>query len=224
VGESLVIRVAGRSSRVEVTAVADADVRVSGGTVQQSVDGSFDISGAGGSKIEIRCPEQSSITVSTSSGAVSIDGALHSVHVVTASGRVRVQQAADVEVRTSSGRVDVGSCRERCRVTTQTGTIEIGHAGAVELSSTGGKVSVEHTDRAVVRTVSGRIELGATAHSSVEAHSMSGKIEVRVAGTAPARMRLTSTSGRIENELPEGDSGSHIEVTTTSGSIAIERR
>jgi DUF4097 and DUF4098 domain-containing protein YvlB len=223
-GAPLIIRVAGRSSRVFVTAVDRDGVHVDGGRVQQQADGSFDVSPHAGSRIEIMCPQHSAVTISTASGSVSVDGEVGPLHVVTASGRVEVARAADLEVRTSSGRVEIGHCQHNCRVTTQSGRIEVGTSGGVELSSTAGRVTVSETGRAVVRTVSGRIEIGATAAATVQAHTISGRVHVNIAGQSPARMQLATTSGRIEREVPDGDGGAHIEVTTTSGSIAIRRR
>lgn len=223
-GELPIIRVTGRSSRVVVTAVAGSGVQVRHGHVQQQPDGSFDVSSREGSTIELSCPPYSSLTVSTASGSISIEGELAAVHIVTASGRVEVEQATELEVRTASGRVEVGRCHQNCRVTTQTGRIDVGASSGVELSSTAGRIVVGEAERAVVRTVSGQIDIGATAAATVQAHTISGRVEVRVAGQSPARMQLASTSGRIERRVPDGDGGAHIEVTTTSGSIAIERR
>ena len=221
-GDPLVIRVSGRSARVRISAKDGADTAIEGGRVQHCADGSMDVSSAS-SAITITCPPDTSVTISTASGSVSVHGQLGAVQVVTASGKVEVEHAADLEVRTASGRVEVGECHHNCRVTTQTGRIDVGASGGVELSSTAGRVTVGQAQRASVRTVSGRIEIGATAGATVEAHTISGKVEVRVEGQLPARMQLSSRSGSIKRDVPDGDGGAHIEVTTTSGSIAIER-
>lgn len=218
----MVIRVSGRSSRVSVTAKAGADTAVEGARVQQQPDGSMDVKSAG-SAVKITCPPDTSVTISTASGSVSITGQLGAVHVVTASGKVEVEHASDLEIRTASGRVEVGRCHHNCRVTTQSGRIDVGTSGGVELSSTAGRVTVGQAQRATVRTVSGRIEIGATEAAVVEAHTFSGKVEVRVDGQLPARMQLSSRSGNIRCDVPDGDGGAQIEVTTTSGAIAIER-
>jgi DUF4097 and DUF4098 domain-containing protein YvlB len=224
VAQPMVIRVAGRSAAVTVSARAGAALQVEGADVGRQSDGSVDVSSPRGSKINIICPENSALTVSTASGTVSVSGVMGKVHVVTASGRVDIEHAADLEVRTASARVDVVHCHHTCRVTTQSGRIDVGTSPEVELSTASARISVGEVDRATLRTVSGRIEVGASAAATVNAHTISGKVEVRVAGQAPARMQLSSQSGRIERHLPDGDGGAHIEVTTTSGAIAIERR
>jgi DUF4097 and DUF4098 domain-containing protein YvlB len=224
VGDPLVIRVAGRSSRIKVSAVADAELQVDGGRVRQHADGSIEVSSSTSSEIEIVCPEHSSVTVSTASGRVSVRGIFASVHVVAASGRVEIDHAAEIEVRTSSARVEIGECQRLCRVTTTSGRISVGVSGDVELSSTSGRVTVGEADRAKVRTVTGRIELGASQAADVHAHTVSGRVEVRLAGQAPARMQLKSWTGRIERRVPDGDGGANVEVNTTSGSIVVEHR
>jgi DUF4097 and DUF4098 domain-containing protein YvlB len=218
----LVIRVSGRSARVRISATAGADTAVEGGHVQHCADGSMDVSSTS-SAITITCPPDTSVTVSTASGSVSVHGQLGAVQVVTSSGKVEIEQASELEVRTASGRVEVGECQRNCRVTTQSGRIDVGASGGVELSSTAGRVTVGQAQWASVRTVSGRIEIGATAAATIEAHTISGKVAVRVAGQLPARMQLSSQSGSIKRDVPDGDGGARIEVTTTSGSIAIER-
>lgn len=222
-GEPLVIRVSGRSSHVKVTAQPGSSTAIEGGRVDHRTDGSIDVSSIG-DFVEITCPPHTSVTISTASGSISVEGQLGAVHVVTASGKVEVEHASELEIRTASGRVEVGVCHHNCRVTTQSGRIDIGESAGVELSSSTGRVTVGQAQRAHVRTVSGRIDIGATAAAEVQAHTISGKVEVHVAGQSPARMRLSSRSGRIQRNVPDGDGGANIDVTTTSGSIAVERR
>jgi DUF4097 and DUF4098 domain-containing protein YvlB len=222
VGEPLVIRVAGRSSRVHVSAVAGAELHVEGGRMQHLADGAIEVSSSS-SDIDIVCPEHSSVTISTASGSVRVRGVLGELHVVTASGRVQVDSAHDVEVRTASARVEIGRCNAMCRVTTQSGRIQIGQSAQVDLSSTSGRIAVGGVDTATVRTVTGRIQLATSQHATVHAQTVSGRVEIAVAGQAPARMALKSWSGRIERGVPEGDGGAHIEASSTSGAISVGR-
>jgi hypothetical protein len=36
-------------------------------------------------------------------------------------------------------------------------------------------------------------------------------------------MQLRSVSGTVEQRVPEGDGGAHVEASSTSGSIVVER-
>ncbi|MBI5089410.1 MAG: DUF4097 family beta strand repeat protein [Actinobacteria bacterium] len=220
-GEPHVIRVTVRSVRVEVRAVPGAELSVEGGHVRRHDDGSYDIT-ADRSHVSIVCAAGSSVTISTASGPVETEGPLGSVHVVTASGRVEVARADELEVRTVSARVEVGDCRGACRVTSKSGRIEVGTAGSVDLASTSGNVTVGRADLASVRTVSSRIEIGASAAARVSAHSISGRVEVRLLGTSPARLDLRSVSGGIERRVPEGEGGAHVEASSTSGAVVVE--
>ena len=78
-------------------------------------------------------------------------------------------------------------------------------------------------DQATVRTVTGRIEVSASQAASVHAQTVSGRVEIALAGHAPARMYLKSWTGRIERSVPEGDGGALVEVSTTTGSISVGR-
>jgi DUF4097 and DUF4098 domain-containing protein YvlB len=216
------IRITVRSARIEVRAVPGAELSVEGGHLTRHADGTIDIS-SHESRISIVCAEGSSVTVSTSSGRVSTVGQLGVVHVVTASGRVEIDRAEQLEVHTVSARIEVGACRGACRVTSNSGRIDIGTAGAVELSSTSGRVTVAHAELATVRTVSSRIELGAGGSARVAAHTISGRVEIKLRGDAPARMELRSTTGRVERRVAEGEGGAHVEASSASGAIVVER-
>ncbi|MGD9996930.1 MAG: DUF4097 family beta strand repeat-containing protein [Ilumatobacteraceae bacterium] len=221
-GDPLHIRITVRSARVDVRAVTGADLAVEGGHVTRHRDGAVDVTSSR-SAIEVVCPAGSSVTVSTASGSVTTRGRLGVVRVVTASGRVEVEHAEEIEIRTVAGRVEVGECAGSCRVTSKSSRIEVGTANVVELSSTSGRVSVRQADLASARTVSSRIEIGATSAARVSAHTISGRVEVRVLGRLPARMHLHSRTGAVERKVPEGEGGAHIEASSTSGSIVVDR-
>lgn len=223
-GAPPVIRVSGRSSQVAVHAVRppDSGVEVDGARLERLPDGTFEVSHPT-SRIDVRCPVGSSLTISVASGRVSVRGAAGSVRVISASGRVEVDEAVDLEVRSSSGRVEVGRCRDSCRVSTQSGRIDIGVSGAAELSSVSGRVKVGRADHAKVRTVTGRIQIEVSPTATTHVTSVSGRIEVRVAGSSPMRSSLTTVTGHIERKVPEGDGGAQIEASSVSGAISVER-
>jgi DUF4097 and DUF4098 domain-containing protein YvlB len=222
VGATQVIRVTSRSARVRVTATPDTTLHADGAELTPQPDGSVDVSSAT-DDISLRCPIGSTVTVSTASGSVSLAGELGIVRVMTASGRVEVDRAHELEVHTVTGRVGVGRCDGACRVTTRSARIEVASAGAVELASTSGRVWVGSTDRATVKSVSSRIDIGASERAVVRAQSVSGRITVTVAGASPVRLQLRTRSGSIRRGVPEGEGGADLDVTTTSGSIVLER-
>lgn len=224
-GTMAVIRITGRSSRVDVTGVADAAVEVHGGTATTNDDGSIDIV-AGSGRLRVTCPERSTVVVSTASGTVVAGGSIAELRALTSSGRVEIASAAEVDVRTRSGAVVVGTCSGVCRVTTSSGSVRVEEAREVTASSTSTKVVLGRVSVANVRTVSGTIEVGLDIGGRVDASSVSGKVRVRVPAGTAAKMRLTSRSGRITRDVPELDEGSvgcTVDASTSSGTIEVRQ-
>ncbi|MCB1630078.1 MAG: hypothetical protein KDI48_20285, partial [Xanthomonadales bacterium] len=73
---------------------------------------------------------------------------------------------------------------------------------------------------ASIRTVSGTVRVGTVATGRLDVSTMSGKVGVRVPVGTAATARLRSRSGRIVNQVPEGE-GSTLDVATSSGVIEV---
>ncbi len=226
VATSAVIRVSGRSNRIELSGEPGAVLTVDGGHVTWRNDGSIDITphqGSGRNTIRIVCPEHSHVVLSTASGSVHVHGHVADVKVITQSGSVEIERAVDVDVRTMSGRVLIGSCVHSCRVVTKSGTVSVGAAHDIGVSTTSARVEVGRTALAAVQTISGSVSVGCEDCATVTARSMSGTVEITLPSGSPATMHLATTSGRIRRDVADGE-GATLEVQTTSGAIRIASR
>lgn len=222
VGTSAVVRVSGRSTRVELLGVPGAELSVEGGEVVVRDDGSVDIEPRQ-STVRITCPEHTHVVLSTASGNVSVRGHVADVKVITASGSVDIERAVDADVRTASGRVAIGACVHTCRVVTKSGRVSVGTAHDVGVSSASARVEVGHATVAAVQTISGAVVVGCDAFARVTARSMSGKVDITLPEGSPATMRLTSRSGSIKRDVPDGE-GATLDVQTMSGAIRVASR
>lgn len=137
--------------------------------------------------ITAHLPAGSSVHLRTISGDIDQTGMAASAHADSTSGRIRIDAAATVEAESVSGRIEVGRAASVIARSTS-GRISIGTVGAVTASTVSGRIEIRDTSgRAVLRTVSGRIEAGYSGPVRPEASSVSGRIEIeRVAGTGTA--------------------------------------
>ena len=85
-------------------------------------------------------------------------------------------------------------------------------------------MQVSDVGDASVRTVSSRVELAASAIATVRVRTMTGRVELKLAGNAPALMELRSATGHIENNVPKGEGGATINIATGTGSILVEHQ
>lgn len=154
------LAVASRSGAVVVVA-AGRTFDVDQGRALVLPDGTVQVEADAGENVRVRCAAGTHVTVGTASGRVTLEGRFGDVRVTSQSGRVDVGHAESVEARTASGNVQVDRCDGVCRVVTSSGKVAIGHAGRVELSSTNGRLEATTVDEAEVRTVSGRVLVGA---------------------------------------------------------------
>ncbi|MEX0800479.1 MAG: DUF4097 family beta strand repeat-containing protein [Dehalococcoidia bacterium] len=176
----------------------------------------------GSQNIEVRCPAGTSVAVGTISGNVDLRGRFGPARLATASGDIRVEEAESVDARSISGDLEVGSCDGSCRLTTKSGHIEAGKTGAAQADTVSGHVHLDRTAGAVtVRTVSGNIEVGTDGSDAVKVRSVSGGVNVKIAGDRLPDPHLRSLSGKVECDCPTG-SDFPLEVTTVSGKIDVE--
>jgi DUF4097 and DUF4098 domain-containing protein YvlB len=215
------LNVATRSGRVRVEGRDGAALSVRGGNLEDD-DGAVRITaGTGGSNaVEVVCPAGSDVIVGTASGSVELVGSLGDVRVTTASGRVSVADAQRIDVRTTSGKIDIDRCHGECRVVTKSSRVKVGNAGLLDCSAVSGRIEVGGVEDANVRTVSGRVELGAAGQGRVEVRSVSGKVDLAVPRDRRPATRLSSISGRVRCDCETGDDG-EINVATTSGTINV---
>lgn len=216
---SSVVRVAGRSTRIEIEGRPGATLSVDGGDTARRDDGSVEVVPSS-STVRIVCPEHTDMVVSTSSGRVVVRGHVASVKVMTTSGTVTIERTIDADVRTMSGKVEVDDCIHGCCVVTKSGHVTVGRAHDVSVSTSSARVDVGTADLATIHTTSGRIEVGGSPNARLRVQSLSGRVRITLPSDTAATTSLVSRSGSVCCDVPVGD-GARVEATTTSGAIEV---
>lgn len=215
------LKITTRSGDVRVRVEPDAELAVTGGTIEELEDGTLHIRRARSEqKIEVRCPPETDVIVGTESGKVELSGALGAVRIATVSGNIRVERAARIDVRTKSGKIDIDDCSDLCRVMTKSSSVRIGKAGRATVAAVSGKVHLEGVDSAEVKSVSGKVLISTGGRERVSVHTVSGKVEVRVPPSVRPSTRLRTVSGRITDKCAPGND-CEISVASVSGAIDV---
>jgi len=178
-------------------------------------------------EVDVLVPRGTSVDVSTASGDVTMGEGIGDVRVTTTSGDVRASGVRDAEVTTASGDVTLTSTGGRARLRTVSGNARITQgaaAQAVDLETTSGDVAW-----------SGACGDGCR----LGARSVSGDVRLTLARESGFALRFTTVSGELSDEvatgaaLPEGggpatgrygSGAGAVDVTTTSGSLALAPR
>lgn len=172
------------------------------------------------SSVEIRCPIGTNLNIGTISGGIEIQGSAGDVRVNTATGRVKLQRVHRADVRTMSGRIEVEECGD-CRLATKSGRVSILAAGSVDIASISGTIELGRVEgEARIKSVSGRVDLGASGRKDVEVYTISGSVRVRLPkGTRPD-LRLRTVASRPANIFTPGDD-CRVAVSTVSGKVEL---
>jgi DUF4097 and DUF4098 domain-containing protein YvlB len=199
--------------------------------------------------VEIRLPEGSRVSADMVMAAVSSTGRLGELDLKTGAGDVRVDEAGpvrirtglgavivgrvdgDADVKTGSGRVEIGSVDGSATVKNSNGDTHIGDvAGAAQLQSANGTIQVDSArSHVTAKTAFGDVRLGVLSQGSTEAKTGCGQIEIGVLDGVAAWLELSTSFGRVNNELedterPSADARtSAIHAHTAMGDINIRR-
>ncbi len=215
------LKITTRSGDVRVVVGEPGEFSVTGGTVERLADGTLHIRREKPAHaIEVRCAPGTDVTVGTSSGKVELTGPLGAVRVATVSGRIRVDQGARIDVRTKSGKIDIGTCAGDCRIMTKSSAVHVRRAGRATVAAVSGVVLLEDVGGAEVKTVSGKVLVGASGDDRISVHTVSGKVDVRLPSATRPLARLRSLSGRVNCELVAGDD-CEVAVVSVSGAIKV---
>jgi DUF4097 and DUF4098 domain-containing protein YvlB len=199
--------------------------------------------------VEIRLPEGSRVSANVGIAAVHTTGHLGELDVKTGMGDVRVDRAGPVRIRTGLGEVIVGRVEGDADVKTGSGRIEIGSiggsatvknsngntrigdvAGRAQLQSANGTIEVDSAHSYVTaKTAFGDVRLGVLSQGTTEAKTAYGQIEIGVLDGVAAWLDLSTSFGRVNNELEETDrpltdeQTTEIRAHTAMGDIAVRR-
>jgi DUF4097 and DUF4098 domain-containing protein YvlB len=166
----------------------------------------------------------------TAYGDVDIELA-ETLHLRCSSGDVTVGEAGSAEVVASNGGVNIGHTGGRVKISNSNGGSRIGEAGgAVEVTGANGVVTIDRAHGDVVaRNANGRIEIGEVVRGTVSLTTAAGSLEVGVREGSTAWLDLSTTAGKVRNELlvggaPSGGEDSvTIKARTHVGNILVRR-
>jgi DUF4097 and DUF4098 domain-containing protein YvlB len=153
------------------------------------------------------------------------------LHLQSSSGDVTVDEAGSAEVVASNGGVNIGRVDGPVKVSNSNGGSRIGEAaGEIEVNGANGVVTI---DRALgdvtARNANGRIEIGEVIRGTVTVTTAAGSLEIGVREGSAAWLDLSTTAGKVRNELLVGEAPGGgedsvaIKARTHVGNIVIRR-
>jgi hypothetical protein len=199
--------------------------------------------------VEVRLPAGSRVSADLGLVAVRSTGRLGSLDVKTGMGDVRVDEAGptkirtgfgevtvgrvegDADVKTGSGRIDIGSVGGSATVKNSNGDTRIGEVkGRAQLRNANGAIRVDRAGSHVTaKTALGDVRLGMLSHGTSEATTACGQIDIGVLDGVAAWLDLSTSFGRVNNDLDDSGRPSAKEQTTeirahtAAGDINIRR-
>jgi len=184
-----------------------------------------------GARLELRVPRGAVLQAQTVSADLDLaDVDLSRLQAQTVSGDLSAQgRAQESQLSTVSGSLQSRLETQRLRANTVSGRLNAaqGAAGDVALESVSGSIGLDggKLSRLRAETVSGSMDLalaGLAPGGSVELQAVSGSIGLRLPKDVSARLRVETFSGDIESdagevEKPRYGPGRHLDVQLGSG-------
>lgn len=203
----------------------------------------------GSVQVSVRLPSESQLDAVSAVGVVGIEGELGSCRVKTSAGDIRLQDATSADLRTAigvvvardiageaycstgSGSVHINRIGGRAEVKNSNGDTRIGDSGGpLRVKSANGSVFVDRAQGDVIATTAnGNLRIGSAERGSVQLKTSLGRIEVGIPAGTSARLDLSTTFGRVRNDLdptdqPASDARTvEVEAQTSAGDIDVVR-
>jgi DUF4097 and DUF4098 domain-containing protein YvlB len=190
--------------------------------------------------------EKVTIETDAHSGSVTVDTIYPKFRNLRVSVKydIKVPEGVRIElVRSTNGDVELIGRYGDIKASSTNGDIKLtGSAGAAELSTTNGGIhAADLTGPVDAHTTNGRISLTVPSlKGDIIARTTNGGITARLGGEINARLRVHTTNGHIDTSLPVtisnlnqshhrlegtiGSGGPLLDLSTTNGSVSIERR
>lgn len=174
--------------------------------------------------VRVELPAGSRLTAEISVGRVRAVGRLGATRIKASTGGVEIESVADLWIKAGHGNVEVDVVDGSAEVVADHGRIRIGRVaadailkashGSVQVGESGGDVEANlaygdldiETARGSVtaKTAYGSVRLGTVSSGSVHVESGYGPVSVGVLPGVAAWLDLSSTDGRVRNDL-DGD-------------------
>ncbi|HYP05269.1 MAG TPA: DUF4097 family beta strand repeat-containing protein [Bryobacteraceae bacterium] len=165
--------------------------------------------------------------------------------IISSNGHVEIRDVeGPARVRTSNGAVRSVNTMGTLEIETSNGAIDVsGHKGAITGGTSNGRISVDLTnpekDRPIRLSSSNggvNLKLGQLNGNSVRISTSNASIHLALPENANAQLRASTSNGRFRSELPLqgeitktraegrlGSGGPYLELTTSNGSVELDR-
>jgi DUF4097 and DUF4098 domain-containing protein YvlB len=193
---------------------SDADVRAAG---QTRVEGSVDVT--------IDLPAGSRLQAETHLGGVQTAGPLAECRVKTGAGDVRLDRVGALTLDTGAGRIEVDTVGGRADISTGSGRVRVREldgpavvknsngdswiglvTGDLRINAANGDITVDRAGNGVVAsTANGAITVGAATRGTASLKTGLGEIEIGIPAGTAAKLDVSTSFGRIRNQLESAD-------------------
>ena len=191
------------------------DYRQEGDTLVISVNNGGDLFSNSPIDLTITVPQSSDVQVDANSGSVELGEISGSIQVKTESGSIDAHNlSGQVALNTSSGSITTEGLSGQATVASSSGSIDVSQAslnGDSAFSTDSGSISY-----------GGALASGQTYQFS----SSSGDVNLNLPENSSIDAKTQTSSGDVQNDFsnPVGNaSAAHVSVTTSSGSIEIQK-
>lgn len=163
-----------------------------------------------------------------------------SLRLNATSGTIRAAvDARSVKCKLTSGNIDlqVMNAAEEIEIGSTSGTVRatVKQAERFKASSTSSDIHaiIGEAKKAEIGSTSGKVIVEITRMEDLDVHTVSGGVTAFLPAAPGFTARITTTSGRIENNLPltkqgndyiAGDGSCSVKIHTTSGSITVNAK
>ncbi|HEY7103623.1 MAG TPA: DUF4097 family beta strand repeat-containing protein [Mycobacteriales bacterium] len=199
--------------------------------------------------VTLDLPAGSQFQAEVGAGGVRAVGALADTRVKCGVGDVQLDRVGPLTLETGAGRVDVDSVAGRADISTGSGRLRVREvdgpavvknsngdswlglvSGDLRINAANGDITVDRAgDGAVASTANGGITIGAVTRGTVSLKTGFGEIEVGIPAGTAAKLDVSTSFGRIRNQLDstegpqETDETIDLRARSSYGDIVIRR-
>ena len=201
--------------------------------------------------VTVDLPARSKVQVDSGAGGVRTSGTLGAGRVKSGAGDVQVDrvEGGRLSLETGAGRVDVDTVAGRADISTGSGRLQVREidgpavvknsngdswiglvTGDLRINAANGDIAVDRAGGDVVAsTANGGITVGAVTRGTVSLKTGFGEIEVGIPAGTAAKLDVSTSFGRIRNQLESTDGPQETDETvdlrarSSYGDIVIRR-
>jgi DUF4097 and DUF4098 domain-containing protein YvlB len=199
--------------------------------------------------VTLDLPADSQLRVEIAAGGMQAAGTLADCRVKCGAGDVRLDRVGPLALETGAGRVDVDAVAGRADISTGSGRLQVGEidgpavvknsngdswlglvTGDLQIKAANGDITVGRAaDGVVASTANGRVTVGAVTRGTASLKTGFGEIEIGIPAGTAAKLDVSTSFGRIRNQLESADGPQETDETldvrarSSYGDIVIRR-